>query len=332
MKKEMTIVEKHGALKVKGNRIYDKNDNPVCLAGMSYFWSNEGWEGKPFYNSGTVSELEKNWNCSIVRVAMGVEDSGGYIQNPVENEATIRKVIDAAILKGIYVIIDFHSHYAFQHEQKAKDFFEMMACDYGDKDNIIYEIYNEPKNDVSWEDDVKPYAEKMISIIREIDPVHLIIVGTTTWSQDVDIAADSPLGMEEERNIAYTLHFYAATHKQDIRDKATYALDRGIALFVTEWGTVNNLGQGNPNYHETYQWMNFLHENEISHCNWSVCDKVEGPGDTPGASAFIQGANTEGNWQYPNDLTDSGKEAKKIIEDWANYNEQKQTRMSESRA
>ena len=80
-----------------------------------------------------------------------------------------------------------------------------MALEYGAFPNVIYEIYNEPLN-VSWSNVIKPYAMSVISIIREIDPDNLIIVGTPNWSQRVDMAAQDPI--VEFENIAYTLHFY----------------------------------------------------------------------------------------------------------------------------
>ena len=36
-----------------------------------------------------------------------------------------------------------------------------------------------------------------------------------------------------DANVAYALHFYAGTHRQSLRDKAAFALERGVALFVT---------------------------------------------------------------------------------------------------
>ena len=59
----------------------------------------------------------------------------------------------------MYVIIDWHSHKAEDNEKEAIEFFTKMATKYGKHPNIIYEIYNEPLK-VSWDDVIKPYAEK----------------------------------------------------------------------------------------------------------------------------------------------------------------------------
>ncbi|WP_421919392.1 glycoside hydrolase family 5 protein [Marinifilum sp.] len=333
-KKQNRIVSDHGALRVLGNQIVNEENNAVCLAGMSYFWSNHStpnWEGygDHFYNEGTVSELAENWNCDIVRCAIGVDSKdgmqGGLCDEWEENFINLRSVIDQAIIDDIYVIVDFHTHYAHEFPETAEDFFGQVIDEYPNCKNLIFEIYNEPK-EIDWESKVKPYAEQIINYIRnEKNCDNLILVGTTTYCQDVDIAADSPLGNEEERNIAYGLHFYAATHQQVQMDKAMYAIDKGnIALFATEWGTVNNLGQCSPDEFWTDKWMTFLRENMISHCNWSLTDKVEGcqsaneikNEDAPGASALVQGASVEGDWDYDADLTPSGMIVKPIVENW----------------
>lgn len=275
------------------------------LAGNSLFWSNNGWGGENFYNSGVVSTLKTDWNATVVRAAMGVEDAGGYLDDPTGNMNKVKAVIDAAIANDMYVIVDWHSHHAEYYQTEATAFFQEIATTYGSYDNIIYEIYNEPLN-ISWLT-IKTYAESVISSIRAIDPDNLVVVGTPNWSQDVDAASYDPIA---GTNIAYTLHFYAGSHKQALRDKATVALNNGIALFVTEWGTVDASGDGAVDSVSTDEWMTFLAANHISHANWSINDKAEG------ASALVPGASTTGNWSAA-DLTESGAYVKNLVSTWS---------------
>ena len=299
---DTTHVDLHGLLEVDGNKIVDRNNNPVCFAGNSFFWSNDNWGGERYYKPEVLSWLQKDWNTKIVRAAMGVEDSGGYLENMISNKNRVKTIVDASIDKGIYVIIDWHSHHAEDHLSEAVSFFQEMAELYGDYDNVIYEIYNEPL-DVSWSNTIKPYAISVISAIREIDPDNLIIVGTPEWSQRVDLAAEDPItGFS---NIAYTLHFYTVYHHQWLRDRASEALNKGIALFVTEWGSI---GYSLVDL-EANQWMSWCFENKISHCNWAVNDKEEE------WSILVPGASTLGEWS-DDDLTDAGKLARNIIRNW----------------
>jgi len=109
-----------------------------------------------------------------------------------------------------------------------------------------------------------------------------------------------------------SLHFYAGTHSASLRARAQTALNNGIPLFVTEWGTVNANGDGAVDNNSTDEWMSFLAENDISHLNWSVHDKDEG------ASILRPGAPSNGNWS-DNDLTESGLKVRSIIETWDQY-------------
>ena len=303
-------VDIHGKLSVSGNKIVDQNNAPVSFAGNSLFWSNTFFGAEKFYNPNVISYLKNNWNTTIVRAAMGVEDFGGYLTDS-SNKDRVINVVNAAIAEGLYVIIDWHSHHAEDHRQEAIDFFKEMATLYKDYPNVIYEIYNEPIHS-SWANDVKPYSEAVISEIRAIDADNLIIVGSPTWSQDVDVASNDPISTALSSNVAYTLHFYAGTHRARLRAKAQTALNNGIALMVTEWGTVNADGDGNVDHNSTDEWMTFLAQNDISHLNWSVHDKSEG------ASILKPGASANANWSN-NDFTESGLKVRSIIESWSQY-------------
>ncbi len=299
-------VAQHGKISVKGNQIVNKKGDAVSFAGNSLFWSNLGWGGEKYYNAKVVKSLRNDWKSTIVRAAMGVEDNGGYLFGKSREKAKVTKVVDAAIAEGMYVIIDWHSHHAEDHKGDAVRFFAEMAKRYGKKDNVIYEIYNEPLA-VSWSGTIKPYAEAVIKAIRAEDPDNLIIVGTPNWSQDVHDAASDPI---KGKNIAYALHFYAGTHKKWLRDRADQAMKSGIALFVTEWGTVSASGDGAVDKASTNEWVKWMKARNVSHCNWALNDKAEG------ASALNSGASTSGAWSKSN-YTASGAFVKDIIGSWS---------------
>ncbi|MDQ1919019.1 cellulase family glycosylhydrolase [Massilia pseudoviolaceinigra] len=294
------------ALSVSGNQVL-VGGKPGSISGSSMYWSNTGWPGERFYNAGAVGWLKDDWKARLVRAAMGVEEPGGYIQFPAANKARVKAVVDAAIAKDMYVIIDWHSHYAFRHQNEAIAFFQEMARTYGNNKHVIYEIYNEPKDDVTWDAHVKPYAQAVIAAIRAIDPDNLIIVGSPHWSQDADIASRNPI--TGHSNIAYTLHFYAGTHGQFLREKAATAMNNGLALFVTEWGSVNADGNGGVNYPETNAWIDFMKKHNISNANWALDDAREG------SASLVPGASATGGWANW-DLTESGKQARETVRFW----------------
>jgi len=302
-----TPIAEHGHLSVSGNRIVNQHGQPVSLAGPSLFWGNKGWLGDRFFHAESVAYARKEWNAGIIRVAMGVENNGGIIHDWQGRVAKVKTVVDAAIAQGMYVIIDWHSHHAEDNPEAAQRFFVEMAQSYGDHPHVIYEIYNEPLEDTDWSTVIKPYAQTLITAIRAVDSDNIIVVGTQSWSQDVDKAADDPLtGFS---NIAYALHFYAGTHRQELRDKAEYALNKGLALMVTEWGAVDADGDGAVDRKETLRWLEFMRKHQLSHCNWSFNNKKEG------ASVFKPHTDPTGPWK-DKDLTESGLFVKDIIKNW----------------
>jgi endoglucanase len=295
-------VKTHGNLRVDGTALVDKKGNPVVLRGMSFGWHNF-WPR--FYNAGAVKWLHRDWQCTVVRAAMGVEPKNGYIEKPEESKAKIKAVVDAAIKEGIYVIIDWHSHNIRLNEAKA--FFTEMAHTYGKYPNVIYEIFNEPDQE-SWKE-VKDYSKEVISTIRAIDPDNVILVGNPHWDQDIHTVADDPLtGFS---NLMYTVHFYAATHKQQLRDRCDYALNKGIPIFISESAGMEASGDGPLNNEEWQKWIDWAEKNKISWVTWSVSDKNES------CSVLLPSASSEGGWQEK-DLRESGKKTRSLIRSYNN--------------
>ncbi|WMJ73592.1 glycoside hydrolase family 5 protein [Cytophagaceae bacterium ABcell3] len=265
-------VQRHGQLSVSGNKIIGEHGGYVQLQGMSLFWSQ--WsDGAPFYNKEIVKYLRDEWRCTVVRAAMAVE-YGGYLTNPEREKEKVKTIIDAAIENDIYVIVDWHDHNAHDptNTEAAKEFFAEIAQEYGHYPHIIYEPYNEPL-DVSWSATCKPYFEEIIEVIRKYDKNNIIACGTPLWSQRVDQAAMDPL---DDPNVAYVLHYYAGTHRNRVMQYARDALRLGVALMVTEYGTVNADGDGSVSEAWSQNWWTFMNENHISGCNWSITDKNEG--------------------------------------------------------
>ncbi|MFR9496174.1 MAG: cellulase family glycosylhydrolase [Rikenellaceae bacterium] len=253
-------------LSVDGTQLVDRNGNVVVLHGVSYGW-HQYWPR--FYNAESVKTLVNDWGVDVVRASMGIDLDGGYIDRPEWSSELIYSVVDAAIANEIYAIIDWHSHNINLLEAKA--FFAEAAEKYKGVPNVIYEIFNEPDYE-SWVE-VKAYSKQVIKVIRDIDPNALILVGSPTWDQDVHIAADNPI--TEYDNLMYTLHFYAATHKQELRDKADYALSKGLPLFISECAGMESSGDGYLDQESWREWREWAADNSLSWIAWSLSDKDE---------------------------------------------------------
>ena len=279
------FVAQHGRLQVSGNRILDSHGAPITLRGMALYWS----QWKPaFYNANCVRWLRDDWKCTVVRASMAVRN-GGYLSNPDAELARVRTVIRAAIDLGIYVIVDYHeTENGNDNLAQAKRFFGDISKEFGNVPNIIYETWNEPLNTHPWATVIKPYHESIIPVIRANDSANIILCGTRSWSQDVDEAAKDPIRIS--RNLAYTLHFYAATHKASLRTKAQAALAGGLALIATEGGLSEASGNGAIDTAEAARWADFMDQNGIAWMNWSVADLTES------SAALKPGASGAGGW------------------------------------
>ncbi|MDE5873697.1 MAG: glycoside hydrolase family 5 protein, partial [Lachnospiraceae bacterium] len=167
---------------------------------------------------------------------------------------------------------------------------------------IIYEICNEPNGGTSWSE-VKSYAEEIIPIIRKNDPDAIIIVGTPTWSQDVDIAAQDPLDYD---NVMYAIHFYAATHTDNIRNKAKTAFSSGLPIFVSEFSICDASGNGAIDYNQADLWFDLIEEYNLSYAAWNVSNKDE-------TSSLIKSSCSKTSGWSDDELSETGIWLKKQI-------------------
>ena len=292
-----TPVSQHGWLTLKGTQIVDKNGNAYQLKGMSTHGI--GWF-PDFVNEQAFKTLRDDWNTNVIRLAMYTGESEGYSgSNIAQYEALAKKGIEIAIKLDMYVIVDWHV-LADQSPQVRKAdalrFFKEISETYGSYPNIIYEICNEPNGYATWEGDIKPYAEEVIPVIRKNAPNSLIIVGTPTWSQDIDKALANPLKYD---NVLYALHFYAATHTDWLRQRVTDCVNKGLPVFVSEFGCCDASGNGNNDFNQTKQWLTMLDSLGISYANWSLANKAET------CSALKPSASANGNWSS-SDLSEGG--------------------------
>lgn len=265
-----TPVGKHGKLSVEGTKIVDKNKQEFQLKGVS---THSIAIYSQYINEETFKEMRDNWNINVIRIAMYSNPNDGYTK---ELHSKVKEAVNYATDLGLYVIIDWHilqDNNPNTYKNEAISFFEEMANEFKNNKNVLYEICNEPNGDVTWDKDIKPYAEEVISKIRAIDTNAIIIVGTPKWSQDVDIVANNPI--TDYENIMYTLHFYAATHKDELRKKLKIAHEKGLPIFVTEFGISDASGNGTISQEEGDKWIELLNSYNISWVCWNLSNKNE---------------------------------------------------------
>lgn len=297
--KGTTPVSQHGQLSVKNGQLVDKSGKGYQLRGMSTHgltWFPE------FVNESAFKTLRDDWNTNVVRLAMYVDEWGNgqcYMGNKSGSLELLEKGVDICVKLDMYVIIDWHvlnPGDPSKYTNEAKSFFEKVSKRYAKYPNVIYEICNEPNGGASWSGNIKPYAEKIIPVIRKNAPNSVIIVGTPTWSQEIDKPLSDPLSY---KNVMYAFHFYAATHA-GLRSNVENCVAQGLPVFVSEFGTCDASGGGANDFNETQKWLSYFDKQGISYCNWSICNKDET------CSVLRPGTSANGNWSESN-LTENGK-------------------------
>lgn len=285
-------------LHVEGTHLADPDGNAVQLRGVS----THGLAWFPDYVSEEAFRtLRDDWGANVVRLAMYTAEYGGYCNGGDREalKALIDKGVKAADKLGMYVIIDWHilqDGNPQTHQAEAVEFFAEMSANYAQYDNVLYELCNEPQNS-PWQSVIKPYAEAVLPAIRQNDPDAVVIVGTNTWSQDVDEVIGHRLADE---NVVYTFHFYAATHKDSYRQKVTKALDAGVPVFVSECGLCDASGGGGVDTASAQAWFDLLNERGVSFVAWSLCNKNE-------TASLIRSDCAKLSGWTEDDLTESGR-------------------------
>lgn len=288
----------HGALHVENGKLTDENGNIVQLYGMS----THGIAWFPQYiNYDSFRTLRDDWNTNCIRLAMYTAEYGGYCAGGDKEQLKqlVKDGVSYATELGMYVIVDWHilsDCDPNQNKDEAIAFFREMAEVFADNDNVLYEICNEPNGGTSW-DSIKSYAEEVIPVIRAQKPDAVILVGTPTWSQEIDKAAASPL---DDSNVMYTLHFYAGTHKDDLRNRLETCVQNGLPVFVSEFGMCDASGNGANDFVSTTKWLDLLNKYQISFCCWNLANKDES------SSVFKACSTALSDWT-DDDFNESGR-------------------------
>ncbi len=287
-----------GKLRVVDGKLCDEGGEPVMLRGVS---SQELIVSESFLNEKLFEELGRDAGVNVFRLAVYTYGVGiiGYCTKGDRDRyiRDVEKGVELARTNDMYVIIDWHilsDGDPNAHVGEAKAFFARMAEKYSDYDNVLYEICNEP-NGVDWPA-VKGYAEAVIPVIRERDPGAVIIVGNPDWSKDLRSVAADPLAFE---NVLYTLHFYAATHGQDVRNMVEEVSQNGLPIFVSEYGVTASNGDLPRDLESADLWIELLEREHISYCMWSFT-KV------PEACSAIRSTVPKYSGFVPEDYTKTG--------------------------
>ncbi len=293
----------NGRLTVQNARLVDASGNNVQLKGFSTHGI--AWFGQ-YVNAECFAELS-GWGANVARLAMYTHENDGYCSGG--DQAALRDLLVRGVKYAagadMYCIVDWHVLQDLDpnvYIDQAKEFWAWASSEFADATNVIYEICNEPNGSTTWAD-VKSYAEVILPIIRANDASAVVLVGTPNWSQHPDQAAADPLADE---HAMYTLHFYAATHRDDLRATLRSTVEGGAPVFVSEYGICDASGNGGLDLESAAAWVNLMDELGVSCCCWSLCNKAE-------SASFIASSCEKTSGFEDGDLTSSGAWLKAML-------------------
>lgn len=298
--KAATPYEENGRLSIKNGKVVNSRGEPFVIKGVS----THGIAWFPEYvNKQAFKTLRDKWGVNTIRLAMYTAEYNGYCTGG--DQTQLKKLIDDGVKYardlGMYVIIDWHilsDGNPLTYKSQANSFFKKIAGKYKDYGNVLYEICNEPNGGNGTWSNVKSYGKTIVKTIRSVNPKAIIIVGTPTWSQDVDTAEASPI--TGYSNIAYAFHFYAGTHKDDLRSKLESVLKKNFPVIVTEFGISDASGNGQVDTAEGNKWMKLLDQYSVGRVCWNLSNKNE-------SSALLNSSCSKKSGWSSSDLSASGK-------------------------
>ncbi len=340
-------VAKWGKLQVKADengvrRLCDDKGNPVQLRGMSSHGMQ--WSGVANITEENIKSLRQDWNCNVFRLAVYVDEEGGYAYNATHRSRHLENVVKWCAENGMYCLIDWHvlnpgnpqnvryRKHPVSGIDLAADFWTYCSQRFQYQKHVLYELCNEPnssKGSVTWKRHIKPYCESMLKIIRAKDKDVVCICGTPEWCQrPQDVIGQEPQQPNGEvyDNLMYSFHFYAASHNDGTPIDTMFGcvgadfmtpmqhgdsalgvpcILKALPIFVTEFGTTDASGLTNFSPAMTDKWLKIFAGDNDGHQIVSWCNwSYSAEGGECAALKWNDGK------MYPFDqkiLTESGK-------------------------
>lgn len=303
----------NGALSIKNGNLVNQFGEQIRLNGLvgtNYSLNHTKKENFNYYiNSESIKAL-KSWGVNVLRIGLypdEVEDS--------EKMEDYLNTIDLCIENNVYVVVMVWNNQDInENVDNVKKYFSILSKRYSNSPNILYEIANEPG--IEW-NYIKDYCNAVIPVIRQNSKESIIIIPNSSGCTEPNTVVLNDLNYTD--NIMTSYHMYVGNMlTQDNVENLKLAIESGVPVFVTEWGTT--LSDGNNGFYLEFSnafmkimddynlsWCNF----ELVDCNWEVINGTDSS-KYPEYCGIVK--HNEWNNSLSDDiLTESGKYIKSIL-------------------
>lgn len=223
-------------LRVSGGKLVKEDGTPILLRGVNC--AGLEWDSRNDKVLPAVIRAMDEWNANIVRLPVsqnrwfGCEKEQQGEADADSYRAIVDSVIEAAAVRGGYVILDLHwsdrgdwhntSGQQLMPDDHSVLFWEDAAKRYADCSNVLFGLYNEP-HDVSWNiwlsggmlthtDGVKWHAvgmEALLKAVRGTGADNVCVIGGLDWGYTFEgFSAYDALSEASAGNLLLDSHVY----------------------------------------------------------------------------------------------------------------------------
>lgn len=245
-------------LHAQGNKIKNPAGEDVILRGVSLIDLGflQSWQGGALAMIDRLTDPSDTrcnsvgWQTKVIRVPVfppHLVEGWPYPFEPNDNDDLydlLRMVVDYCGAKGLYVILDWHDiNNTFDTLDAAVDFWNYMAPRFADDEHVMFELFNEPINQVGTDTEnwlsVKADMETLISVVRSHAPDTLLLIGTPVYCQILGPVLDDPVN---DDNVVYVTHLYPY-HWIENHLYHTSAMTQVASVYpilLGEWGFIDD--------------------------------------------------------------------------------------------
>lgn len=298
-------------VKVRKNQILDTAGNPMRFFGVNC--AGLEWNSRDDHIEASVHAALEEWKVNLIRLPVSQDRWFGFAreQKEAQNFIAYRELVDRIVADAkqhnAVILLDLHwsdmgvwGENIGQHsmpDMNSVVFWRDAAYRYKDADNVIFGLYNEPKN-VSWElwrnggtvtEQVKnretkrmrtyryetPGMAGLIRVIRETGAKNAIVVGGLDWAYTFEHMIDEVGDLNdigEGNGLIFDTHIYP--WKRLEWDLDVTVISKLHPVLVGEYGHYGNEAkpregkQSLPSEEWIPRLFSWINKHKYSCCAW----------------------------------------------------------------